>query len=99
MIFSNCCWRITPTGGTNTAASGVRMGRSMNSQQAREKLFGELVELAKAAPTQEVALPALKAADAYALAVRRAVIDEILKNGYSREQMEDMRRNGIECGE
>ena len=63
----------------------------MNSQKAREKLEA-VVESCVGDGVTEV----LDAVDVLMLAVQLAVIDEILENGYSREQIEDMRRNVIE---
>ena len=61
----------------------------MTRQEACEKLEA-LVENS----TTGVAIMA--AADVYGDARELAVIDEILENGYSLEQIEDMRRNVIE---
>ena len=61
----------------------------MNSQQAREKLEA-LVE------NSTTGVDIMAAVDVLMLAVRLAVIDDILENGYSLEQIEDTRRNVIE---
>ena len=61
----------------------------MTSQEAREKLEA-LVE------NSTTGVDIMDAADVLMLAVKLAVIDEVLDNGYSLEQIEDMRRNVIE---
>ena len=61
----------------------------MNSQEAREKVEA-LVE------NSTTGVGIMDAVDVLMLAVQLAVIDEIQENGYSREQIEDMRRNVIE---
>ena len=61
----------------------------MNSHHAREKLEA-LVE------NSTTGVDIMAAVDVLMLAVRLAVIDDILENGYSLEQIEDTRRNVIE---
>ena len=69
----------------------------MNSQQARKKLDAEVDKVVIAAyernePEIERG-PVMAAADVLMLAVRLAVIDEILDGEYTLEQVADLRKN------